>query len=113
MSSAGARDSPQNIIKSVECSRRDTARRVALGPLSRLVCRVPAAAYGQHRENLVALGCYQSRTHGATVMGRRRPCSRVSALPVKKSSAQEVGPLDFAWLHHGTGFLNLDPVVAF
>ena len=55
MSSAGARDSPQNIIKSVECSRRDTARRVALGPLSRLVCRVPAAAYGQHRENLVAL----------------------------------------------------------
>ena len=57
-------------------------------------------------------GCYQSRTRGATVMGRRRPCSRVSALPVEKSSAQEVGPPDFAWLHHGTGFLipyNTDP----
>jgi hypothetical protein len=51
-------------------------------------------------------GCYQSRTRGATVMGRRRPCSRVSALPVEKSSAQEVGPVNFAWLHHGTGFLT-------
>ena len=52
-------------------------------------------------------GCYQSRTRGATVMGRRRPCSRVSALTVEKSSAQEVGPLDFAWLNHGTGFLSV------